>query len=243
MDSPLVRPTCRSFIGPMSHSVRRHLHLEIDEYDEIIRQFIPGYDRMLEEVARAVTLCRPQRVLDLGAGTGALSEAILENCDESVVELLDVDDEMLARAEIRLQRFGKRVRLRRQSFHDTLPRCDAVAASLALHHVPDLDAKARLYGRVHEALAPGGVFVNGDATMPDDAARRAADYAAWAAHMVSRGIPEERAYGHFDEWSDEDTYFPLERELEAMTRAGFDARWVWRIIPISVLVGRKRFDG
>ena len=227
----------------MSHSVRRHLHLEIDEYDEIIRQFIPGYERMLEEVAQAVALGQPKRVLDLGAGTGALSEAILEKCMESVVELLDVDDEMLARAEIRLQRFGERIRLRRQSFHDALPRCDAVVASLALHHVLDLDAKAGLYGRIYDALAPGGVFVNGDATMPDDASRRAADYAIWAAHMVSRGIAEERAYGHFHEWSDEDTYFPMERELEAMTRAGFDARCVWSRIPISVLVGRKRSEG
>ena len=227
----------------MSHSVRRHLHLEIDEYDEIIRQFIPGYDQMLEQVARAVALSVPERVLDLGAGTGALSEAILRKCGGTVVELIDIDDEMLARARMRLQRFGERVRLRRQSFYDTLPRCDAVAASLALHHVPDLDAKAQLFGRIHEALAPGGVFVNGDATMPDDASGRAADYAAWAAHMASRGIPEQRAYRHFDEWSDEDTYFPLERELEAMTRAGFDARCVWSRIPISVLVGRKRSDG
>ena len=68
----------------MSHSVRRHLHLEIDEYDEIIRQFIPGYDQMLEQVARAVALSGPGRVLDLGAGTGALSEAILQKCGETV---------------------------------------------------------------------------------------------------------------------------------------------------------------
>ena len=226
----------------MSHSVRRHLHLEIDTYDETIRKFIPGYDRMLEEVAQAVALIHPERVLDLGAGTGALSEAILEKCGECGVELIDVDDEMLARAEIRLKRFGGRVRLRRQSFHEALPRCDAVAASLALHHVPDLDAKTRLYGRIHEALTPGGVLVNGDATMPDDACRQAADYAAWAAHMVSRGIPEERAYRHFDEWADEDTYLPLERELEAMSRAGFDASRVWSRTPISVLVGRKQSD-
>ena len=226
----------------MSHSVRRHLHLEIDEYDEIIRQFIPGYERMLEEVAQASSISQPKRVLDLGAGTGALSEAILEKCVESVVELLDVDNEMLARAEIRLQRFGERIRLRRQSFHDALPRCDAVVASLALHHVPDLDAKARLYGRIHDALTPGGVFVNGDATMPNSASRRAADYAVWAAHMVSRGIPEERAYRHFEEWSDEDKYFPLEGELNAMARVGFDASCVWSQTPISVLVGQKSSD-
>ena len=82
---------------------------------------------MLEEAAEAVVLIQPERVLDLGAGTGALSEAILEKCGECGVELIDVDDEMLTRAEMRLKRFGGRVRLRRQSFHDPLPHCDAVA--------------------------------------------------------------------------------------------------------------------
>jgi hypothetical protein len=111
-----------------------------------------------------------------------------------------------------------------------------------LHHVPGLDAKAELYRRIHEALSPGGAFVNGDATMPENGCRKAADYAAWAAHMVSQGIPEERAYRHFEEWSGEDTYFPLEKELEEMARAGLDAKRVWTQTPISVLAGWKRPD-
>ena len=156
----------------MNHAVRRHLQLDIENYDETIRKFIPGYDLMLERAAQEIVRTAPRRVVDLGAGTGALAEIVLQQCQVSVVELVDVDDEMLARAQIRLKAFGSRVRLRRQSFHDPIPECHAAAASLSLHHVPDMVAKQGLYGRIFDALAPAGVLVNADVTMPEKASDR-----------------------------------------------------------------------
>jgi len=223
----------------MSHSVKQHLRLEIEVYDRTIRTWIPGYEQALKRAAGEVARVQPRRVLDLGAGTGALSEAILERSASSTVELLDVDPEMLDQARVRLKRFGERARFHRQSFLDPLPECDAVAASLALHHVPAMTEKKQLYKRILNALAPGGVLVNADVTMPAGEPRRSEDYAKWAAHLVSCGIGEERAYEHFREWAGEDTYYPLESELEAMTGAGFDAACIWRDIPNTLMIGRK----
>ena len=223
----------------MSHSVKQHLRLEIEAYDRTIRTWIPGYEQALRQAAREVARVQPRLVLDLGAGTGALSEAILERSASATVELLDLDKEMLVQARVRLKRFGERARFRRQSFLDPLPECDAVAASLALHHVPAMTEKTQLYERILNALPPGGVLVNADVTMPAGEPRRSEDYAKWAAHLVSCGIGEERAYEHFREWAGEDTYFPLETELEAMTKAGFDVACAWRDIPNTLMIGRK----
>jgi tRNA (cmo5U34)-methyltransferase len=223
-----------------SHSVRRHLRVEVDAYDETIRRFIPGYETMLATVARAVAAGGPGLVLDLGAGTGALSEAILQHDAVGAIELVDVDREMLDQARARLARFGSRARFREQSFLDPLPACDAVTASLALHHIPEMDAKGALYRRIHASLRPGGVFVNADAVMPADARGREAGYAVWAAHMVSRGIPEERAWQHFAEWAEEDTYQPIEQELAAMAAAGFETGIALHEGPLAVLVGQGR---
>jgi len=223
----------------MSHSVKQHLRLEIEVYDRTIRTWIPGYEQALRRAAREVARVQPGRVLDLGAGTGALSEAILERSASATVELLDVDPEMLAQARVRLKRFGERARFRHQSFLDPLPECDAVAASLALHHVPAMTEKTQLYKRILNVLAPGGVLVNADVTMPAGKPRRSEHHAKWAAHLVSCGIGEDRAYEHFREWAGEDTYFPLEMELEAMTEAGFDAACIWRDIPNTLMIGRK----
>ncbi len=119
----------------MSHSVRSHLSLEIDAYDDTIRKFIPGYEEGLTRAAKEIAGARPTLVIDLGAGTGALAEAMLEHERVGSVEAIDIDPEMLAQARIRLKRFGTRARFRRCSFDAPLPKCDAVATSLALHHV------------------------------------------------------------------------------------------------------------
>ncbi|MCY4120675.1 MAG: methyltransferase domain-containing protein, partial [Acidobacteria bacterium] len=99
-----------------SHSVRRHLRVAIDAYDATIRQFIPGYEEMLGVAARELADVASGLVIDLGGGTGALAEAILQSSRSGTVELIDVDGEMLAQARTRLGRFGERVRLNEASF-------------------------------------------------------------------------------------------------------------------------------
>ena len=94
----------------MSHSVRSHLRLEIDAYDDTIRKFIPGYEEGLTRAANEIAGAHPTLVLDLGAGTGALAEAVLEHECVGSVEAVDIDPEMLAQARIRLKRFGTRAR-------------------------------------------------------------------------------------------------------------------------------------
>lgn len=222
-----------------SHSVRQHLRVDIDVYDEAIRRFIPGYEPMLAAAASAVAEVGPHLVLDLGAGTGALSAALLAHRDIGSVELIDLDPEMLERARSRLAPFEERVEFRLRSFDDAFPTCDAMAASLALHHIPTMDAKRALYGRAFEALRIGGVFVNADCTMPDDFEGREVLYSRWVEHMARHDITETEARQHFEDWSAEDTYMPLEDELAALTGAGFEARCVWQEGPMSVIVGTK----
>ena len=221
-----------------THSVKRHLRIETAAYDAMIRRFIPGYETMIELVASTLAASGPDWVIDLGAGTGALSEAILGHDGARTVELIDVDPEMLEQARRRLERFAGRVRVREMSFLAPLPTCDGAAASLALHHIPEMDEKRALYGRIRAAIRPGGIFVNADATMPADPAGREAARRVWVEHMMACGIDEARAFEHLEEWAEEDTYFPLDEELAAMRDAGFDAECIWNEATIAVVVGR-----
>jgi len=224
------------------HSVRSHLHLEIEAYDETIRRFIPDYEGMLAAAARAVAAVQPPLVLDLGAGTGALSAALLERPGVGRVELFDVDPEMLAQARARLGSYGERARFHLRSYDEPFPACDAIAASLALHHIPTLPQKRALFARAFEALRAGGVLVNADVTMPAGGAERDALYRSWADHLVASGFTETRAWELFAEWAEEDTYLPLEDELEAYAGVGFEARCIWRQGPVAVVAAR-RADG
>ena len=131
----------------MSHSVRKHLGLDVTAYDETIRRFIPGYETMLSVAADAVAAVEPRLVVDLGAGTGGLSEVLLARVEIGTVELLDVDIEMMGQARRRLACFGDRARFTLRSYDKPFAPCDAFTASLSLHHLPTLEAKSALYAR------------------------------------------------------------------------------------------------
>jgi tRNA (cmo5U34)-methyltransferase len=216
----------------MTHSVSHHLKIEVDGYDQAVRSFIGGYDEMLDRAAAAVGEAQgSDRIIDLGAGTGVIPG--------SRVELWDVDPAMMAKAAERLARFGDRAVFVQRSFFDQIQPADAVMASLALHHVRDLDQKRGLYRAIAAALRPGGVFVNADITIPADPAARDRAYRKWADHLVASGIEESQAWKHFEDWSGEDRYFSLEEELDGITAAGLTASCYWRREPATVTIGRR----
>jgi hypothetical protein len=83
------------------------------------------------------------------------------------------------------------------------------------------------------------VLVNADVTMPAEDPERAQAWRGWADHLVASGIEEAQAWRHFEDWSGEDTYFPLDAELGALTAVGFRARCAWRQGVSTVVVATK----
>jgi tRNA (cmo5U34)-methyltransferase len=205
------------------HRVATHLGLAANDYDAAIRTYIPGYAAMIDTVVGIVDAlpARDPLVVDLGAGTGALGGAILDRVARARVQFLDIDPAMLEVAGTRVAAHGARAELRRGSFDDALPACDAVVASLALHHVPELARKRALYARIREALRPGGVLLVADVTVFEAGAAHDHTYAAWAAAMATHGIARADAEALFAKWAGEDRYYPLAVELDQLRAAGF----------------------
>lgn len=139
--------------------VATHLGIKLTEYDARIRTFIPDYEEMLD-VAAALIPPDTRTIVDLGVGTGALALRCVERAQRAKVVGIDADAEILNLARRRL---GPYATLFCGSFLRTpLPRCDAVVASFALHHIRTRPAKARFYRRIHAALHPRGIFVTVD---------------------------------------------------------------------------------
>ncbi len=207
------------------HRVSTHLGVDAATYDAQIRRFVPGYETMLDTVVSivgdAVAGNPAPSVLDLGAGTGALSAAIATALPHAHLELLDIDPSMLEVARQRLAARSARATLRCASFVDELPSCDAIVASLSLHHVADPAAKGALYRRIRAALRPGGVFLSADATVHASGQERARAFREWEDGMRSRGIPAAEARALFAQWAGEDFYLPLAVELRLLADAGF----------------------
>lgn len=101
-----------------THSVEKHLKVTANQYDEAIRAFVPYYDEMLKtgvDLIRALAKASP-KVLDLGGGTGALTQSILRGIPNAKVEIIDIDPYMLSEAKKRLGSEEGRVKFVECSF-------------------------------------------------------------------------------------------------------------------------------
>ncbi len=221
------------------HSVASHLHLDTNEYDRIIRTYIPHYDEsrgvQLDLLGSAVGR-NSARLIDLGGGTGSLAEALLDRFLQCSVLVRDIDPAMLSLAQARLSRFANRFEVELGSFSDPLPPADGILAAFALHHVRTLAEKTGVYRHIRDAIRSGGVFLNADAvsgpfwpTMREE----------WARFMAKQGFTLEQAYQNLENWAAEDMYFSVHEELCAMAEAGFDQpECLWRRGPIAILGAR-----
>lgn len=205
------------------HRVAGHLGVAADDYDRTIRAFIPHYERMLATVVRWLDGHVPPGglVVDLGAGTGGLSAAILDALPTVRVQLVDVDPNMLDVAATRCADHDGRYELRHARFEDELPTCQAVVASLALHHVATHDEKRELYRSIFSSLESGGLVCVADALVYEEGPERERMVEDLFAHMQRHGISAEEAAAHFAQWADEDFYVSLPDELSLIRDAGF----------------------
>ncbi len=143
-------------------------HFDPDSYLELMAEEVPDYARLQEKAAAATAELAPvRRVLDLGTGTGETARRVLARHPDAELVGIDMSEAMLSRARDVLPDAELHV----ARLEDPLPTgpFDLAVSALAVHHLLG-PTKAQLFGRVADALRPGGRFVLADVVVPDDPA-------------------------------------------------------------------------
>lgn len=224
-------------------AVSTHLQIDLADYDARIRTFIPHYEEMLDAAATAlVAVSRPvDTLVDLGTGTGALAGRMLAAARGARLIGIDEDQGMLAMAGRRLP--SRRTTLVCESFlRASLPRCDAVTASFALHHIEHLRERKALYRRVATALRRGGALITADCHPPVDPTLAARGRRLWLDHLAS-SYGRREAGRFLRAWSHEDFYVPLSVELTLLEAAGLSPEVTWRRDSFAVIVATLTSSG
>lgn len=210
------------------------------QYTAQRRRLVPGYDQFYGAVVDVLSLSGqpPRRVLDLGAGTGLLSEQLVAAFPNISVELLDGSMPMLDEARARLDDGVAALHL--ADLADPLPEgpFDAIVSALAIHHLQDAD-KRRLLSRACAALAPGGVFVNAEQVAGPTCALTVGYNSIWERDCRALGATEQELDGARERMR-HDRCVDVETQLAWMRQAGFAAAdCVYKSWRFAVLAGFK----
>jgi len=185
--------------------------------------------------------------LDLGAGTGNASQAILERYPAATAILTDFSAEMMGAGELEMRRFDGRYSyvefdMLAGEWPAAIPATvDAIVTSLCVHHLPDA-RKQSLFAEIRQRLVPGGWYLNYDPVRADDPLvaatwERATDRTdPEAARKRHHRTPEELA-----RYENHVRYMiPLEQQLGYLGAAGFQGIDVYYKRLDYVIYGGRR---
>jgi ubiquinone/menaquinone biosynthesis C-methylase UbiE len=190
----------------------------IDVQEDLVRRIFTRRGREVE------------RVLDVGAGDGAMSELMRSLYPRAQAVLVDFSEPMLARVQRRLGDGGwraVRADLSSPGWREELPEgsYDAAVSSYAIHHLT-AERKRALFAELFALLEPGGMFVNVDVVAIGAPLAGLFDEQMAANDAAVREAAGEIAHEHaeselFDD-HEEDRPDPADSQLQWLREAGFE---------------------
>ena len=227
--------------------VRASFDATASGYDRARRQLVPDFDGFYGTLVGELSLSRGRdeefRVLDLGAGTGLSSALVSEAFPEAHFTLVDASEGMLSLAEERFVDRPERFEMRVLDFaEEPLPEVpggyEVVVSALAIHHLSGEDKK-KLFGKVYEVLADGGVFVNGDQVQGPTPELEKRYGEVWLQQVRENGV-EERDLADALCRMQEDRQDTLEEQLAWLRELGFEqVDCAYKNYRFAVYGGRK----
>lgn len=173
-----------------------------------LAEFYDAIEKCFEPVAKSVKL------LDLGCGTGLEIEKVFNVYPDAEITAVDLSENMLEKLKEKFVGRLSNINIICGSYFDVPLGVEAfeyVLSTYSLHHFSH-DDKTELYKRIHDALKPGGRYIEGD-------------YMAASMEEENRCLEENRRIreelGLNEGFYHYDTPFTAETQIRLLRQAGF----------------------
>ncbi len=197
-------------------------------YDNSRKQLIPCFSDFYRTIIKIIPFEASTNltILDLGAGTGLLTELIVEKFPNAQITLIDISSVMLNIAK-KCLKSHRAVSYQVADYSQSFPtdKYDLIVSSLSIHHLCDKD-KIRLFGRIKNALHPNGVFINADQVLGESEEIEKIYQTNWLQEVKKNGI-SVKALSEATDRMQEDRMAPLSKQLNWLQENGFSEVNCW----------------
>ena len=207
-------------------------------YDADRAKLIPCFDAFYRRSTDLIAH-DAKNILDLGAGTGLLSQFVRQWYPNAHIVLADLSEAMLAKAR---ERFAGDSNVTFEvTDYTTAPingTYDSIVSALSIHHI-DHDSKRALFSKIFRALRPGGTFVNAEQVAGPTPALDAVYKSLWLQQVREGGATPQQIADSLYRQQD-DRCASVEAQLQWMRDAGFtDADCWFKDNRFAVLAGTR----
>ena len=202
--------------------IKAHFEREAKSFDKNFFKVAPFYKETIDALIGALPFPENKkiRVIDLGCGTGNITQALLKRYPQAQVTCIDLAEQMITMAKAKLSGF-KNIKYWAGDVRDFpyQEKYDAVIGSLVLHHIEKKE-KTSFYRKILNALASGGVFYTADIVLGSNDYLQKLYINRWKDFM-RQNISEKQIAATLKKHKTEDTPSKLIDELSMLRSAGF----------------------
>lgn len=193
-------------------------------YTDLIKKCVPRYDELLSNMFLYLQPdFKPLRILDLGCGTGNLTQRMLVHFPDAQIDVLDLSEDILEECKKRFSNKSNINYLQADFKNMNLPEAsyDLVMSSIAIHHVED-PFKFKLYKDVFQSLKINGLFIFADQTRGITDEIYFKNIECWKAEALKLGSTDENWKMWMAHQDAHDFHSPVDWHLENLKKAGFN---------------------
>lgn len=194
------------------------------EYDRKIKQTLPYYDELYEQVIELVKLFNYNTVrwLDIGCGTGKMGSIAFENLELERFVFCDSSDKMIKIAKERFKCHNAEFSIcdiRKLTYANEFN----VITAIQVNHYLHINERKIALKNVYEALENNGLFISFENFAPFTDLGKTVYLEKWKRYQMKQGKNLEECESHIKRYGKD--YFPISilNNIELMRNCGFKA--------------------
>lgn len=224
--------------------------MEVEEfYDNISNKYTDMLDRAVPKYRKMLWLMlhyipdnfKPKRILELGSGTGNLTELILEKFPDAEITVVDISEKILEECKARF-RSSTSIKYDQSDFKeiDFIPESfDLVLSSIAIHHIEDAD-KQILFKKIYSYLKPKGIFTYLDQCMGETSEIYQKNMEKWKIEAFKLGSTDDNWKTWMDHQDQHDFHATVRNQIKWLEDSSFKKIDIlWRNLLWTVFYSEK----
>lgn len=210
------------------------------QYDDFIKRVIPYYREQHEIILSYIPYPsgRNIRLLDLGIGTGELSELILKRYPCSFMHGIDLSEKMIEISRARLAKHARKIHFSvgLLESEDFIGKYEAVFAGLSIHHLTNA-AKRKIFRKIYRHTKPHGVFIMRDLFLSKSPRMNKVFHEKWNQFEIKNGVDPRKIS---KDRKSNDIPATLEDQIQWLKLAGFkNVDCVWKYNNFGIIAAYR----
>lgn len=223
-------------------SVEQFYNVVSKDYNKFVHRAVPRYPEMLWVIFQYVPKdLKPKRILELGCGTGNLSELIVKTYPKAEKILVDISEEVISQCKSRLEN-NDRIEYCQADINELdfpAESFDLIVSSITIHHLKHHE-KELLFRKVFSWLTNEGVFTYGDQFAGETKEIYDNHINLWHQFVLSSGCTEDEWELWMKHQDEHDYHATVTDQVAWLKKANFSSIDVtWRYLLWTVITARK----